>query len=78
MAGVFRSVGIAVLGAFAVPVAGISGIVALVMFLALLTMQESRSFGSFIFFAASCGVCYAAISTLHAIAKRGRLLVEKN
>ena len=77
MTGVIRSVAIAVLGAFAVPVAGFSGIAALIMFFVLITVRESRSFGALVFFAAACGVCYAAIKTLHGIAKRGRLLVEE-
>ena len=77
MVGIIRSVGIALLGAFAIPVAGISGIVATIMLLVLLTMQESRSFGGFMFFTAACGVCYAAVRTLYGIAKRGRLLVER-
>lgn len=77
MAGVIRSVSIAVLGAFAVPVAGISAIAAGIMLLVLVTMPESRSFLSMMFFVAACGTCYAAVKVLHNIAKRGRLLIEE-
>ena len=77
MRGVVRSFGTAVLGAFAVPVAGISGIAALGMFVNLIAVRGSRSFGAWMFFAAACGICYAAVKTLYSIAKQGRLLVEE-
>ena len=73
---VLRSIGIALLGAFAVPVAGISGIAALISLLILLFSSEQRSFGLFIFFVTAVAICLYAYRTLKNIAKRGRLLVE--
>lgn len=76
MAAVFRSVGVALLGAFAVPVAGISGIAAIISLLLLFFSSEFRSFGLFLFFSTAAAICYLAVKTLHGIAQRGRLLVE--
>ena len=76
MAAVVRSVGVALLGAFAIPVAGISGIAAIISLLRLFFSSESRSFGLFLFFFAAATICYFAVKALQGIAKRGRLLVE--
>ena len=76
MAAVIRSVGVALLGAFAVPVAGISGIAAFISLLLLFFSSEFRSFGLFLFFSAAAAICYFAVKALQGIAKRGRILVE--
>jgi hypothetical protein len=76
MASVLRSVGIALLGAFAVPVAGVTGIVSIISLLVLVFSSDSRSFGLFLFFLTAASICYFAIKALQSIAKRGRILVE--
>lgn len=73
---VLRSIGIALLGTFAVPVAGITGIASLISLLLLVFSSGSRSFGLFLFSLASVAVCYFALKALQNIGKRGRLLVE--
>ena len=73
---VLRSIGIALLGTFAVPVAGITGIASLISLLLLVFSSRNRSFGLFLFFSASIAICYLAIKALQSIEKRGRLLVE--
>lgn len=76
MAKIIKTVGAALLGAFAVPVAGFSGFAAAISFLTLL-FSSRRSFGLFLFFVIASAICYFAIKTLKNIAARGRLLVEK-
>ncbi len=73
---VLRSIGIALLGTFAVPVAGITGIASLISLLLLVFSSRNRSFGLFLFFLASIAICYLAIKALQSIEKRGRLLIE--
>jgi len=72
----FRSIGPALLGAFAVPIGGAAGIASIISFLLLVFSSKDRSFGVFCFFLASVAVCYFAIKALQSIAERGRLLVE--
>ena len=76
MAAVLRSVGVALLGAFAVPIAGITGIASVISLLVFIFSSEERSFGLFLFFLAAASTCYFAVKTLQGIEKRGRLLVE--
>lgn len=76
MAAVLRTVGIALLGTFAVPIAGMTGISTIVSLLVLVFSSANRSLGLFWFFLASVVVCYFALKALQGIARRGRLLVE--
>ncbi|WP_028103741.1 hypothetical protein [Pseudoduganella violaceinigra] len=76
MSAVIRSVGVALLGTFAIPIAGITGIAAIISLLVLIFSSQMRSFNLFLFLLAAAGICYLAIKTLLGIARRGRLLVE--
>jgi hypothetical protein len=76
MAGLARTIGVALLGTFAVPVAGVTGIAAMISALILVFSSDMRSFGLFVFMLIAAGVCYFAIRTLQGIQGRSRSLIE--
>ena len=77
MTDITRSLGVALLGAFAVPIAGFTGIAALVSALLLIFSSSMRSFSLFVFLLITASICYLAIKALRNIEGKGRLLVEK-
>jgi hypothetical protein len=77
MSAIGRSIGVALLGAFAVPIAGITGIATLISLLLLIFSSDMRSFGLFVFLLITASICYLAIKALRGIEGKGRLLIEK-
>ncbi len=75
MAGMVRTLGVSLLGAFAVPVAGLSGIAAVFALLLFILIASLRTFGLFLFICLAAGLCYLAIQALKHIAARARELV---
>lgn len=72
----FRTIGVALVGAFAVPVAGFSGLAASFLLLAMILTSEARSPAVFFLFMCASGLCYLAVRTLKGIRQRGRRFVE--
>lgn len=64
------------LGAFAVPAAGLAGIASTISFLIIVFSPASRSAGIYLFFVAAAAICLFAVRVLWVIAARGRQLVE--
>ncbi|MPQ55435.1 hypothetical protein [Duganella sp. FT27W] len=71
-----KAIGISLLGAFAIPVAGFSALFALMMLLIFLFLDGYRTFGVFLTFAIAAGICYFAIKTLVGIAGKNAAFVR--
>lgn len=76
MAGIIRSAVTALLGTFAVPVAGLSGLGALGALLGMLLDRDNRTSSVFTFFVAAVVICFFSIRLLAGIHKKAKDLVE--
>jgi hypothetical protein len=70
MAGIIKTVGTGVLGAFAIPVAGLSGIGAAGAPLGWIFSAEYRTSGAFLFFVSAAAICFLAIRFLISLQKK--------
>ncbi|MES2832469.1 MAG: hypothetical protein V4695_10800 [Pseudomonadota bacterium] len=79
MAGTIKTIGTALLGTFAIPVAGLAGIGAVGALLGLIFSAQNRTSGVFLFFVCSASICFFAIRLLIGFQKKAqRLVVDIN
>lgn len=76
MHGIVKTVGTSVFGAFAIPVAGISGLGAIGSLLAWIFSAQNRTGGMFLFFVAASTTCLLAIRFLAALHRNAQNLVD--
>ena len=72
-----KTIGISLLGAFAIPIAGFSALFALLMLFIFMFLDGYRTFGVFVTFAIAAGICYLAIKTFMGVANKNATFVRQ-
>jgi len=75
MTGIVKTVGTALFGTFAIPVAGLSGIGAIGALLTWLLSAQNRTSGIFLFFICAVSICFLSIRLLIGLQKKAHSFV---